>query len=89
LANFKHTKAQLKALRAKQHAVREASTDYENPNQVLTHNQWCALNNFSPSTGKRVLANGLCEYVQLSARRIGVTIAANRKYQQRMIRKAG
>jgi hypothetical protein len=68
---------------------REASTDYQNDHQVLTFDQWCRLNNISGSTGKRVLASGHCEFVQLSERRLGITVGANRKYQQRMTRKAG
>ena len=82
-------KKRLEELRALRHERREASTDYDNPNQVMTFDQWCRRNNFSHSTGKRVLGSGQCEYVQLSERRIGVTVGAHRKYQQRTTRKAG
>jgi hypothetical protein len=50
---------------------------------VLSFSEWIAVNGISPATGRRVLKSGACEFVQLSARRIGVTIGANRRYQQR------
>jgi hypothetical protein len=85
----KVSKHRLEELREKRRAERGAFTNYENPFQVLTFEQWCRLNNFSGSTGKRVLASGQCEFIQLSERRVGITVAANRKYQQRQTRKAG
>jgi hypothetical protein len=51
--------------------------------QVLTFRQWCGLNNFSPRTGRRVLAGGTGPIVtQLSARRVGIKVANNRRWQQ-------
>jgi hypothetical protein len=82
LANFKHTKAELDALRVRREAAREASTDFTNDNQVLTHTQWCALNNFSGATGKRIIASGEGPpIIRLSARRYGISVGANRKWQ--------
>jgi len=48
----------------------------------MTFHDWCALNNFSVSTGRRILAseNGPA-VTQLSPRRIGITIGANRRWQ--------
>lgn len=89
MANRHHTAKELAALRARQHAEREARTDYQNDNQVLTFRQWCALNNFGSTTGKRVIAAGGVDVVQLSAKRIGITVGANRQYQARRTRKAG
>jgi hypothetical protein len=89
VANRKHTKTELVALRAKREANRERYTDYDNPNQVLAFKQWCRVNKFSDSTGKRVLASGACKYVMLSERRIGITVGANREYQQNRTKKAG
>jgi hypothetical protein len=69
-------------LRAKRLAERERYTQYDNDDQVLTFDQWCRLNNFSTTTGKRVLGSGACRYVKLSAKRKGITIRDNREYQQ-------
>jgi len=53
----------------------------------MTFHDWCALNNFSVSTGRRILAseNGPA-VTQLSPRRIGITIGANRAWQQSRVR---
>lgn len=83
------TKKDLNSRSAKLAAKRDASTDYENPNQTLTFDQWCRLNNISRSTGKRVLGAGLCEFVRLSPKRIGITVGQNRKYLARCAQKAG
>jgi hypothetical protein len=58
MAPHKLTTKQRAERRAKQHADREALTQYTNDNQVLTIAQWCALNSFSVPTGKRVIASG-------------------------------
>ena len=50
--------------------------------QVLSFRQWCALNGFSLRTGRRILASGNGPTViQMSDKRIGVTVAANRVWQ--------
>jgi hypothetical protein len=52
-------------------------------NQVLTFKQWIALNNISARTGRRILAAPDAPIVtQLSARRVGITVANNRAWQQ-------
>ena len=50
--------------------------------RVLTFAEWCQLNSVSKRTGRRIL-NGPNppEVTMLSARRIGITIAANRRWQ--------
>lgn len=49
---------------------------------VLTFAEWCQLNSFSLSTGQRLIASGQGPvFVQLSARRKGVTVAENRRWQ--------
>jgi hypothetical protein len=54
----------------------------EADDRVLTFRQWCDLNSLSPATGRRVLKSGDgAKTVQLSARRIGITVAANRAWQ--------
>jgi hypothetical protein len=53
---------------------------------VLTFGQWCALNSFSEATGGRILADpdpdARPAVIQLSAQRKGITIRANRAWQQ-------
>ena len=54
-----------------------------NDSQVLTLRQWCALNNISLRTGRRILsAPGGPIITQLSAKRVGITVANNRIWQQ-------
>jgi hypothetical protein len=59
--------------------------------RVLTFVEWCALNSFSKSTGVRIL-NGehgdRPEVTWLSPKRKGITVRANREWQQRRVRGA-
>jgi hypothetical protein len=51
--------------------------------RVLSFSDWCKLNNISADTGKRLIKSGRGPRVlQLSDRRIGITVAANREWQQ-------
>ena len=53
-----------------------------NDNQVLTFKQWTALNGISARTGRRILAApGAPIVTRLSPRRIGITVANNRRWQ--------
>ena len=50
--------------------------------QVLTFQEWCRLNRISERTGRRILDSpDAPPTVQLSARRIGIRVAANREWQ--------
>jgi hypothetical protein len=50
--------------------------------QVLTFDQWVKLNALSVRTGRRILASGEGPTItQLSQYRIGITRAANRRWQ--------
>jgi hypothetical protein len=50
--------------------------------QVLTFAQWCQLNSVGLRTGRRILRSGNGPVVtQLSARRIGITIGADRAWK--------
>jgi len=51
--------------------------------QVLSFPEWCSLNRISERTGRRIL-NGPDgpSVTMLSARRVGVTVRANRQWQQ-------
>ena len=51
--------------------------------QVLSFVEWCRLNRISERTGRRILAGpGGPQIVQLSPRRVGVTVRANRTWQR-------
>ena len=46
--------------------------------RVMSFDDWCKLNRFSRSTGQRILAAGKGpQFIQLSERRKGVTVAEN------------
>jgi hypothetical protein len=62
---------------------------YDDDNAVLTFLDWCALNGFSQRTGRRILAGPKSErpiITMLSARRIGITRANNRRWQEQHAR---
>jgi predicted DNA-binding transcriptional regulator AlpA len=50
--------------------------------RVLSFKQWCEINGFSRSTGQRIISAGNGpRFIQLSEKRIGVTVAENRRWQ--------
>jgi hypothetical protein len=50
--------------------------------RVLTFDQWCELNSLSRKTGQRIVAAGKGpNFIKLSERRKGVTVAENRRWQ--------
>jgi hypothetical protein len=50
--------------------------------RVLTFAEWCELNSIGLRTGRRILRGGNGPAVtQLSARRVGITIAADRAWK--------
>jgi hypothetical protein len=50
--------------------------------RVMTLRQWCEVNGFSWHTGKRLIKAGKGPVItQISDRRIGITVANNRKWQ--------
>jgi hypothetical protein len=58
--------------------------------QVLTFREWIALNNISWRTGRRIIDGpDPPAVVRLSARRIGITVKANREWQARRARPPG
>jgi hypothetical protein len=58
-------------------------------NRVLSFRDWCDLNAFSLATGHRHIKAGTGPIItQLSARRIGVTIGNNRRWQESRARSA-
>jgi hypothetical protein len=51
--------------------------------RVLSFDEWCAINNLSVWTARRLIKAGKGpKILQLSPRRIGVTVRANREWQQ-------
>jgi hypothetical protein len=51
--------------------------------RCLTFREWCALNSLGERTGRRLIAAGNGTAVtQLSEKRIGITVRANREWQQ-------
>jgi hypothetical protein len=51
--------------------------------RVMSFAAWCQLNGFSRDTGRRLFKSGRGpKIIQLSERRIGITFAANREWQQ-------
>jgi hypothetical protein len=84
-ARRKSKKRQRRKARRPAPAVRPFSlAGFENDdNRVLSFRQWCILNGISARTGRRILASGNGPTVtQLSDRRIGITIRANREWQE-------
>jgi len=62
-------------------------TDHDQ--RVLGFPQWCRLNNISEATGRRILGSGQGPIVtQLSERRVGITMRANRAWQDGRARAA-
>jgi hypothetical protein len=60
-----------------------------NDHQVLSFQQWIALNGISPRTARRILNTpGAPIVTRLSPRRIGITVANNRAWQASRERRA-
>ena len=50
--------------------------------RMLSFHQWCKLNDLSPATGRRIISAGAGpNVVQLSPRRIGITVGDNRAWR--------
>lgn len=86
LREHEHQRARRKQVARKQVAKRPSALDapfaMANDAQVLTFFEWCKLNRLSERTGRRVLRSGTGpKVVQLSAKRIGITIGANKRWQ--------
>jgi hypothetical protein len=51
--------------------------------RVLTFREWCQFNRFSVSTGRRLIRAGQGPIItRISDRKLGVTVANNRRWQQ-------
>jgi predicted DNA-binding transcriptional regulator AlpA len=61
-------------------AIQQARAD----DAVLTFREWCVLNSFSRATGQRIKkSDDSPKFIQLSQRRIGITLRENREWQAR------
>ena len=62
----------------------QSKRDRKTDDHVLSFRAWCELNGFSPATGRRIINAGNGPVItQLSARRIGITVANHRAGQVR------
>jgi len=62
----------------------QGERDRANPDahRIMSFRQWCELNGISLSTGRHILGKGNGPtIIQLSARRIGISFAANAAWQ--------
>ena len=62
----------------------QGERDRANPDahRIMSFRQWCELNGISLATGRRIINAGLGPVIiQLSARRIGISFAANAAWQ--------
>ena len=54
--------------------------------RILSFKTWCALNNFSEATGRRIIRAGKVRVTQLSEQRIGIGEDDNADFQARCAR---
>ncbi len=74
-------------IRRRIHERDDRAVSRENDHRVLSFRQWCQLNAFSVATGRRIVASGVGPTViQLSERRVGITVAENRRWQASRVR---
>ena len=66
---------------ARPRAVLPVLPAFADDSEVLTFKQWCALNGFSESTGRRLIRAGKVRVTQLSERRIGIGEEDNADFQ--------
>jgi hypothetical protein len=59
----------------------------DHPDRVFTFAEWIEFNSISEDTGRRILASGAIEILQLSANRIGIRASANHAWQNSLVRK--
>jgi hypothetical protein len=74
------------AARRRRQAAEAASPPPPNPRRVYTIRQWCALNNISLATGKRIIARGEIKVTDLSERCKGIREDHNAEWQDTRIR---
>jgi len=83
------TRSRARRSHTKQHkqAKRDAPLSMLLDSQVMRFSEWCRLNQFSERTGRRLLASGNGpDIVQLTDKIIGITVGANRRWQEARVR---
>jgi hypothetical protein len=80
-ASRKHTPiSQAEGERRRRQSAQQAARDHRD--RVLTFRMWCAVNEFSLATGRRIVKRGESPRVlQLSPRRIGIRESDNAAWQ--------
>jgi predicted site-specific integrase-resolvase len=63
--------------------------DSRRSQRILSFKDWCALNNISEATGRRIIRAGKVRVTQLSERRIGIGEDDNADFQARCARGGG
>jgi hypothetical protein len=85
-----HAKQQTRKKKKKKASDRLSLAGQLLDDQVLSFREWIALNNISWRTGRRVIeGQDGPAVVQLSPRRIGITVRANREWQQSRVHPRG
>jgi hypothetical protein len=88
MSKARDRRAKAKARHAQQRARKADRAMRDNPDRVLTVQEWAKLNNISDDTGRRIIARGEVEVLQLSAKRIGIRLSANKAWQDARARSA-
>ena len=77
--------SQREAERRRRQSAQQAARDHRD--RVLTFRMWCAVNEFSLATGRRIVKRGEGPRVlQLSSRRIGIRESDNAAWQASRVR---
>jgi predicted DNA-binding transcriptional regulator AlpA len=77
--------SQAEAERRRRRSAQQAACDHRD--RVLTFRIWCAVNEFSLATGRRIMKRGEGPRVlQLSTRRIGIRESDNAAWQASRVR---
>jgi predicted DNA-binding transcriptional regulator AlpA len=72
------------AQRQRDEKSRQRALEADNDHKILTLPEWQALNGISKATGQRIRKRGGGPAtVQLSERRVGITLKANREWLER------
>jgi hypothetical protein len=69
------------SLREVERRARQRQQSHRTSQRILSFKDWCRLNGFSQSTGRRIIAAGKVRVTQLSERRIGIGEDDNAAYQ--------
>jgi hypothetical protein len=73
-------------LREAERRQRQREESGRTSQRILSFKAWCALNGFSESTGRRIIAAGKVRVTQLSERRIGIGELDNADFQAACVR---